>query len=199
MAVLRLVFSISLLAVLASALPLTRRMVGLRAPPLPPGAKVADPQWFEQKLDHFSSNTRTWYQRFFFNDSLWDRRSGPVFLMLGGEGSANPAWLATDTDIMRNAAKFHALVLLLEHRLAWSWRLSLLSISHLQVLWRESPHSKCISGQPGLPLQPTSSQRCSFFQAVHCHQVFSHGEESVDLVWRVIFRGSLWLAEDVLP
>ena len=102
----------------ASALPpLTRNPVGLRAPPLPAGAKVAEPQWFQQKLDHFSeSDTRTWQQRYFVNSSLWEKESGPVFLMLGGEGPANPAWLATDTDMMRNAAKFRALVFLLEHR-----------------------------------------------------------------------------------
>ena len=36
--------------------------------------------------------------------------------MLGGEGPANPAWIATDTDMMRNAARFGALVFFLEHR-----------------------------------------------------------------------------------
>ena len=74
--------------------------------------------WFkEQKLDHFSdSDHRTWSQRYFVNDTLWERKSGPVFLMLGGEGPADPEWLSTDTEIMINAAKFGAFVILLEHR-----------------------------------------------------------------------------------
>ena len=90
----------------------------LLSPPLPPGTAVADPMWFKaQKLDQFSDkDTRTWSQRYFVNDSLWEKEGGPVFLMLGGEGPADPAWLATNTDIMRNAAKFKAIVFLLEHR-----------------------------------------------------------------------------------
>ena len=94
------------------------RRNALPPPPLPPGAAVPEPQWFKmQKLDHFSdSDNRTWQQRYFVNDSLWEPSSGPVFLMLGGEGPADPAWLATDTDIMRNAAKFKAMVIMLEHR-----------------------------------------------------------------------------------
>ena len=41
---------------------------------------------------------------------------GPVFLMLGGEGEASPNWIYAETDIMKNARKFGALVVLLEHR-----------------------------------------------------------------------------------
>ena len=74
--------------------------------------------WFkEQKLDHFSdSDHRTWSQRYFVNDTVWERKSGPVFLMLGGEGPEDPEWLSTDTEIMINAAKFGAFVIILEHR-----------------------------------------------------------------------------------
>ena len=89
----------------------------LYPPPLPPGVAQAQPQWFKtQTLDHFSSDSRTWQQRYFVNDSLWDPAAGPVFLMLGGEGPADPAWLATDTDVMRKADQFKAMVILLEHR-----------------------------------------------------------------------------------
>ena len=94
------------------------KKLGLRSPPLPPGTAVAEAQWFkDQKLDHFTpSDTNTWEQRYFVNDTLWDRQNGPVFLMLGGEGPANPAWLAVNTEIMINAARFKAIVILLEHR-----------------------------------------------------------------------------------
>ena len=88
----------------------------LRSPPAPKDAKVAQAQWFVQELDHTnSSDTRTWLQRFFFNDSSWERASGPVFLMLGGEGPADPVWL-TVGDMTKNAVKFKALTILLEHR-----------------------------------------------------------------------------------
>ena len=89
----------------------------LRPPPLPPGAAVPEPRWFpEQKLDHFSSDSRTWSQRYFINDTFWDHSNGPVFLMMGGEGPANPSWLVAATEIMKNGQKYSALVVSLEHR-----------------------------------------------------------------------------------
>lgn len=111
-----LIFSFSLLS-LACGLP-GRKWLDLRSPPVRPGMKPADAMWFKhQKLDHFSeSDKRTWSQRYFVNDSLWEQKSGPVFLMLGGEGPADPEWLAIDTEIMVNAAKFGAFVIFLEHR-----------------------------------------------------------------------------------
>lgn len=112
------VFILASLLCLVHSWPSRRRVLGLRSPPLPCGTKLADDLWFkEQKLDHFSDDDkRTWQQRYFINDTLWDRTSGPVFLMLGGEGPADPAWLAMDTEIMINAAKYKAFVIFLEHR-----------------------------------------------------------------------------------
>ena len=51
------------------------------------------------------------------NASHWNKAGGPVFLMIGGEGKADPSWLAADTEIMINAVKYRALVVFLEHRL----------------------------------------------------------------------------------
>ena len=62
------------------------------------------------------SDQTTWKQRYFVNDTFWDKQNGPVFLLLGGEGPADPGWLATDTEIMINAQKFKALVFTIEHR-----------------------------------------------------------------------------------
>ena len=75
-------------------------------------------QWFPQELDHFDpQNNMIWQQRYFVNDTCWtDKAKGPVFLMLGGEGTADPYWLETDSDMMRNAEKYGALALLIEHR-----------------------------------------------------------------------------------
>ena len=86
----------------------------------PPGVErsVGEEQWLAQQLDHFDSqNDMTWQQRYFVNESCWtDKANGPVFLMLGGEGPADPTWLATNTDMMRNAEKYGALALMIEHR-----------------------------------------------------------------------------------
>ena len=73
-------------------------------------------QWFTQRLDHFDdSNTKTWQQRYFYNGSFHVKPDGPVFLMIGGEGEANPIWL-TVGDMMKNAKVFGAFTFLLEHR-----------------------------------------------------------------------------------
>ena len=111
-----------LLLCLANGRPAGRKRLLRLLPPPParrPGAPPAEAMWFkEQKLDHFSdSDKRTWSQRYFINDTLWDRSGGgPVFLMLGGEGPADPDWLTEDTEIMINAAKYKAFVIFLEHR-----------------------------------------------------------------------------------
>ena len=72
-----------------------------------------------QRLNHFDPlNNMTWQQRYFVNESYWTDKAtkGPVFLMLGGEGPADPIWLAVNTDMMRNAEKYGALALMIEHR-----------------------------------------------------------------------------------
>ncbi|XP_033638180.1 thymus-specific serine protease-like [Asterias rubens] len=77
--------------------------------PLPPD------QWLEQKLDHFNdADLRTWKQRYFVNDTFY-KPGGPVFLMIGGEGTANPIWMVEGTWIVM-AQRLGALCLMLEHR-----------------------------------------------------------------------------------
>ena len=53
--------------------------------------------------------------RYFVNDSFWRKNEGPVFLMIGGEGTANPAWMVEGTWI-KYAHELGALCLMLEHR-----------------------------------------------------------------------------------
>ena len=90
----------------------------LKAPYLPKGTPTPPPQWVDQKLDHLNTahGSKTWKQRYFVNSTWWDKQNGPVFLMLGGEGPANPAWIVADTNIMINAQKYKALVFSVEHR-----------------------------------------------------------------------------------
>ncbi|XP_062275262.1 thymus-specific serine protease [Scomber scombrus] len=72
-------------------------------------------QWFTQKLDHFDgADSRVWKQRYFVNDAFY-KPGGPVFLMIGGEGPANPAWMESGTWLTY-AEKLGALCLMLEHR-----------------------------------------------------------------------------------
>ncbi|XP_028650255.1 thymus-specific serine protease [Erpetoichthys calabaricus] len=75
----------------------------------------AEDLWFTQKLDHFNgADDRVWKQRYFINDTF-HHPGGPVFLMIGGEGPANPAWMQHGTWLVF-AQKFGALCLMLEHR-----------------------------------------------------------------------------------
>ena len=63
-------------------------------------------QWFEQTLDHFDTqNNATFKQRFQVNDTFFNPSVPRVFLLLGGEGPANGAWLAAPTAMLRPAAR----------------------------------------------------------------------------------------------
>lgn len=75
----------------------------------------AGEKWFIQKLDHFNGQeSRVWKQRYFVNDNF-AQPDGPVFLMIGGEGPANPKWMDHGTWLTY-AEKMGALCFLLEHR-----------------------------------------------------------------------------------
>ena len=46
---------------------------------------LSQDQWFTQRLDHFDDfNTKTWQQRYFYNDKFFRKPDGPVFLSIGG-------------------------------------------------------------------------------------------------------------------
>ena len=102
----------------ASIPPFMRRGSLLKAPYLPDDTPLPASQWVDQKLDHFSnSSSITWKQRYFVNSTWWDKDgNGPVFLLLGGEGPASPAWIVANTHIMICAKKYKALVFSVEHR-----------------------------------------------------------------------------------
>lgn len=48
------------------------------------------------------------------NDTFY-KPNGPIFLMIGGEGTANPAWMLQGAWI-EYAKTYHAICFLLEHR-----------------------------------------------------------------------------------
>ncbi|VVD02762.1 unnamed protein product [Leptidea sinapis] len=95
----------------------------------------APAKWFNQKLDHFTpTDMRTWKQRYFVNDSFYDSKHGHIFLMVGGEGEANPLWIINGTWI-DYAEQFRALCIMLEHRYyGASHPTSDLSVKNLQYL-----------------------------------------------------------------
>lgn len=73
--------------------------------------------WFTQKTDHYNhQDQRTWQQRYFVNQTTWDKASfGPIFLQIGGEGPISSAYV--QEFAMSTYAKMHgALQLALEHR-----------------------------------------------------------------------------------
>ncbi|XP_074657679.1 putative serine protease F56F10.1 isoform X2 [Tubulanus polymorphus] len=91
----------------------------LPPPPKPEGTTLPKDEWFVQKLDHFNdADTRMWNQRFFRNATFYKPTSAGVsvvFLMIGGEGPANPVWMVTGQWI-KYAQIFNAYCLMLEHR-----------------------------------------------------------------------------------
>ena len=105
------VFLLSIAFVTAVRVPM-----GMRAPPVPKDTVLPSECYYTQKLDHFNdSDTTTWQQRYFVENSSWTP-TGPVFLMLGAEGPADPGWLVGNNQMMRNAKIYGAMAILLEHR-----------------------------------------------------------------------------------
>ncbi|XP_054162819.1 putative serine protease K12H4.7 [Oppia nitens] len=92
-------------------------------------------QWYDQKLNHFDPvDTRTWKQRYYVSDTFY-KRGGPVFLQLGGEGTADPIWLVEGQIATNYAKKFNALSVLLEHRYyGKSWPTPDMSVDNLRYL-----------------------------------------------------------------
>jgi serine protease 16 len=91
----------------------------LRAPP-DRKAPGPPPRFVTQKQDHFdASNTRTWQQAYFVNDTFWDG-SGPVFLCVGGEGPALDGSAVVSSVHCNVAVEFlqatKALMFAVEHR-----------------------------------------------------------------------------------
>ncbi|KDR21723.1 putative serine protease K12H4.7 [Zootermopsis nevadensis] len=81
----------------------------------PKAAPNTTAEWFRQLLDHFNPTVlHTWEQRYFTNASFYVR-GGPVFLMIGGEGTADPIWMVTSQWI-EYAQRYNALCFMLEHR-----------------------------------------------------------------------------------
>ncbi|XP_054000606.1 putative serine protease K12H4.7 [Hylaeus anthracinus] len=87
----------------------------LGAPVLSKSHELPKEQWFTQFLDHFNpTDARVWQQRYFMNGDYY-KKGGPVFLMIGGEGSATAKWMV-EGQWIEYAKQFGALCFQLEHR-----------------------------------------------------------------------------------
>jgi len=74
-------------------------------------------QWLDQPLDHFDrANSQTWKQRYWANFHYFGKKSHlPIFVWLNGEAEAEDYFLTHGT-MAKNAAKFRAVTVVLEHR-----------------------------------------------------------------------------------
>lgn len=59
-------------------------------------------------------NSSSLLQRYFVNDTFF-KKGGPVFLMIGGEGEAQPKWMVQGAWI-HYASEMNALCFQVEHR-----------------------------------------------------------------------------------
>ena len=77
--------------------------------------ELPEEQWFTQFLDHFNpTEARIWQQRYFVNGEYY-KKGGPVFLMIGGEGTATAKWMV-EGQWIEYAKEFGALCFQVEHR-----------------------------------------------------------------------------------
>lgn len=99
--------------------------------------ELPEEQWFTQFLDHFNpTDARTWQQRYFVNGKYY-KVGGPIFLMIGGEGTASAKWMV-EGQWIEYAKQFGAFCFQLEHRFyGKSHPTSDLSIKNLMYLSSE--------------------------------------------------------------
>jgi len=106
-----------------------------------PSAADCKEEWFDQRVDHFSSKlppggSYTWRQRFFTNDRYHNPDSGCVFFYTGNEGDVT--LYANNTGLMwENAKQFGALLVFAEHRYygsSWPLANESFSLQHMQYL-----------------------------------------------------------------
>merc|ERR1711962_718096 len=117
-----ILISVSMLQILILSLTLLHPALGLRGllrqrppPEYETTRELPKQKMFDQILDHFTPmDNRTWNQRYWENQEHYTD-GGPAFLMIGGEGAANPGWLNYG-QWSKWAQQHGAAMFLLEHR-----------------------------------------------------------------------------------
>jgi pimeloyl-ACP methyl ester carboxylesterase len=82
----------------------------------PTSAIPADPHFFEQKVDHFSADSRTYQQRYYINDTAFLGPGSPIFVIMGGEGGIEPSTGIFYPSIVLLAQRLGGFVVEPEHR-----------------------------------------------------------------------------------
>jgi len=76
----------------------------------------AEPQYFEQLVDHFSARQDTFQQRHYINATMFGGPGSPIFCIMGGEGQILPSTGIFYPPVVVMASKLNALVIEPEHR-----------------------------------------------------------------------------------
>lgn len=106
-----------------------------------PSSADCKEEWFEQRVDHFSSKVPpagivTWQQRYLVNDQYYDPENGCIFFYTGNEGDVT--LYANNTGLMwENAEQFGALLIFAEHRYygkSWPLANESFSLQHMEYL-----------------------------------------------------------------
>lgn len=80
-------------------------------------AVPAEPHWFNQTIDHFSTSTASFQQRFYMSDTHFKGPGSLIIVIMGGEGGISPSTGIFYPWVLEVLAKmFGALVLEPEHR-----------------------------------------------------------------------------------
>ena len=76
----------------------------------------AEPHFFQQRVDHFSVDDRTFQQRYYINDTSFAGAGSPIFMIMGGEGGIEPSTGIFYPSIVLLAQKLRGIVVEPEHR-----------------------------------------------------------------------------------
>jgi pimeloyl-ACP methyl ester carboxylesterase len=76
----------------------------------------AEPHFFQQRVDHFSVDDRTYQQRYYINDTSFAGAGSPIFMIMGGEAGIEPSTGIFYPSIVLLAQKLRGIVVEPEHR-----------------------------------------------------------------------------------
>jgi pimeloyl-ACP methyl ester carboxylesterase len=76
----------------------------------------AEPHFFQQLVDHFAADERTYQQRYYINDTAFAGAGSPIFMIMGGEGGIEPSTGIFYPSIVLLAQRLGGLVVQPEHR-----------------------------------------------------------------------------------
>jgi pimeloyl-ACP methyl ester carboxylesterase len=76
----------------------------------------ADAHFFQQKVDHFAIDDRTYLQRYYLNDTAFAGPGSPILMIMGGEGGIEPSTGIFYPSIVQLAQRLRGFIVEPEHR-----------------------------------------------------------------------------------